>query len=533
MKYIRPFIGSIAQLGPKKLSLLALVGGVVFTLLLVGTYYLNRPVREVVYTGLDTEDVNRIGTVLAEVGIPYDVSVSGESVLVDFGRTAEARMILAEKGLPKSEKAGYELFDQMGSLGLTSFMQQVTRVRALEGELSRTIQQLQGIRSARVHLGLKSEGSFRSKADQPSASVVIKTDGAAKDSLAASVRHIVAAAIPGLNAEQVTVLTTDGQVLVTGGDAASSEPDRKLELERKIADETRLSAERTLSAIVGPSNLRISVTAQLNSDRRQITETQFDPESKVERSLRTIKETDENNNSSGASSVSVAQNIPQEAAQPSSGETAKERKERKEETANYEMNSRQTATESVGYSVEKLSMAVLLNKQVLLKAQGATPDETKLAAQITDIEVLVKSAIGFDEKRGDTVKVWATDFVEEELEPVVDTSSGFLSTVQGHLGTIINALTLLTGFVLVILLGLRPTVKAILDASSPLQVGGPADPMGGIVAQDAFAGSDDPMLIGAQPMNAKDRLNKAVELDVDRAAHVLKQWVGKPKQGVA
>jgi flagellar M-ring protein FliF len=530
MQYLRPFIGVVQQLGPKRLSLLGLVGAVIFTLLLVGTYYLNRPVREVVYTGLDTEDVNRIGAALSEVGIAYDVSVSGDAVLVDFGRTAEARMILAEKGLPKSEKSGYELFDQMGSLGLTSFMQQVTRVRALEGELSRTIQQLQGIRSARVHLGLKNEGTFRSKTEQPSASVVIKPDGTAKESLAASVRHIVAAAIPGLNAEQVTVMTTDGQILVTGGDPEGSEPYRKLELEQKIANETRLSAERTLSAIVGPNNLRVSVTAQLNSDRRQITETQFDPESKVERSLRTVKEMDENNNSSGSNSVSVAQNIPQEATQPAAGETAKERKERKEETANYELNSKQTATESVGYSVEKLSMAVLLNKQALLKAQGATPDEAKLTQQISDIEGLVKSAIGFDEKRGDTVRVWAADFVEEELAPVPDSSSGFVATLQGNLGTIINALALLTGFILVILLGLRPTVKAILASGTPLQVDGPSDPMTAIAAKDGFAGSEDQLLLGSQPMNAKDKLNKAVEIDVDRAAHVLKQWVGKQKQ---
>jgi flagellar M-ring protein FliF len=517
-------MNALAQLGAKRLIVLGLVGVSVFSLLATGTYYLNRPVREPLYTGLGADDVNRIGRVLSDAGIPFDVNTGGDSVLVEYGRAAQARMILAEKGLPKSDKAGYELFDQMGSLGLTSFMQQVTKIRALEGELSRTIELLDGIRSARVHLGQKGEGAFRSKFDQPTASVVIKTDGNAKESLAASVRQIVASAIPGLKTEQVTVMTTDGQTLVAGGDASTAEPDRKLELEQRLAEETRQSAERAISAMVGLGNLRVSVTAQLNADKRQTTETNFDPDSKVERSLKTVKENQENQNSAGGETTSVAQNIPQEPAAPSGGDVSREKRDRKEETANYELNSKQVAVEKVGYTVERLSLAILLNKPALLKVQGTAPDEAKLPAQIAEIESLVKSAVGFDEKRGDTIKVVAADFIAEELPPLEDGNSGFMDILAGNLGTIINAVSLLIAFALVLLLGLRPALRAILE--SPAAAPPVALPDGATAVQ-ALPGSIEQFSAGGNA--ARDKLNKVVQIDVDRAAQVLNQWLEKPK----
>ncbi len=527
MKYVWSLVNALAQLGTKRLISLGLVGSLVFGLLLTGTYYLNRPVREPLYTGLDAEDVNRIGRVLSEVGISFDVSADGSAVLVDYGRAARARMILAEKGLPKSDKSGYELFDQMGSLGLTSFMQQVTKVRALEGELARTIELLEGIRSARVHLGLKSEGAFRSRMDQPTASVVIKTDGTAKDSLASSVRQIVASAIPGLKTEQVTVMTTDGQTLVAGGEPGMGEPDRKLELEQRIAEDARASAERALAAMVGLSNLRVSVSVQLNADKRQTTETNYDPESKVERSLKTVKENQENQNSIGSETTSVAQNIPQEPASPGGSDVSREKKDRKEEIANYELNSKQIAVESVGYTVERLSLAILLNKSALLKAQGANADESKLPEQLTEIELLVKSAVGFDEKRGDSIKVSAAEFVVEELAPVSDEGAGLGDVLIGNLGTIINAVSLLIGFALVLLLGLRPALKLIFDPAN--QTALPAAGGAKQIASDNMV-----QLPGTLPgmiasNSARDKLNKVVEIDVDRAAQVLNQWLEKPK----
>ena len=124
------------------------------------------------------QDVSRIGAALKEAGIAFDVNAQGTAVLVRYGQTAQARMLLAEKGLPASANAGYELFDKLGSMGLTSFMQEVTRVRALEGEIARTIQAMKGVKAARVHIVLPDSGSFRRSRQSPSASVIIRTESA-------------------------------------------------------------------------------------------------------------------------------------------------------------------------------------------------------------------------------------------------------------------------------------------------------------------------------------------------------------------
>ena len=145
---------SLLLLGARRLAALAAIGLAVFLSVGIGAYYLSRPAQETLYTGLDREDVGRMGAVLKDAGIPFDVSADGTALLVSYGNTAQARMLLAEKGLPHSTKSGYELFNDLGSLGLTSFMQEVTKVRALEGELARTIQGMKGIKAARVHIVL-------------------------------------------------------------------------------------------------------------------------------------------------------------------------------------------------------------------------------------------------------------------------------------------------------------------------------------------------------------------------------------------
>ncbi len=144
--------GTLGKLGARKLIALGLVGAALMGAILYTSIYLSRPSYETLYVGLSRDDVNRMGLALGEAGIPFDVKADGSSILVPIGKAENARMYLAEKGLPTSNNAGYELFDNMGSLGLTSFMQEITRVRALEGEIARTIQAIRGVKAARVHI---------------------------------------------------------------------------------------------------------------------------------------------------------------------------------------------------------------------------------------------------------------------------------------------------------------------------------------------------------------------------------------------
>src|SRR5271167_3628183 len=221
----RRLLANLLALGGKRLAALGLVGLAVFAATGLAGYYLSRPTTETLYSGLDRDDVVGIGSALREAGIAFDVTADGASVTVPVGQAALARMTLAEKGLPHSGSVGNELYDKLGSLGLTSFMQEVTRVRAIEGELARTIQMMRGVKAARVHVVLGDEGSFRREKQAPSASVLIRGDSLDGRAVGQAIRKLVASAVPGMKPDAVTVLDVDGQLLASGSDTLDDAPE--------------------------------------------------------------------------------------------------------------------------------------------------------------------------------------------------------------------------------------------------------------------------------------------------------------------
>ena len=277
---------SLLKLGARRLIALGVIGISVFAMTGLAGYFLSRPGSEVLYAGLDRQDIGRIAEALKEADIPFDVSADDGTVLVRYGETARARMLLAEKGLPNSPNAGNELYDKLGSLGLTSFMQEVTRVRALEGELARTIQLMRGIKAARVHVVLADEGSFRRTREPPSASVLVRTETPDDLVAAKAIRHLVAAAVPGMTPAEVTVLSADGVLLSSGDDQSDAAPGAMLALEKTVSREIRDNVRKTLTPYLGLSNFQISVTTKVNTDKKQTNETIYDPNSRVERSVR-------------------------------------------------------------------------------------------------------------------------------------------------------------------------------------------------------------------------------------------------------
>jgi flagellar M-ring protein FliF len=544
---------SLSVLGTKRLIALGLTGLTVFALVAISGYLLSRPQQEVLYSGLDPQDVTRMGAALQDAGIKFDISVGGDAVMVDFGAGGRARMLLAQKGLPRSDTSGYELFDKLGSLGLTTFMQQITKVRALEGELARTIRLIDGVKAARVHLALRSEGSFRGGNEQATASVIIRADQEAGQNAATSIRHLVAAAIPGLSPSQVTVMSADGSLLTSTGDPISAAPEKLIGLERAMSGDIEAKIARTILPYVGAGNFRISVNAKLNADRKQISETVFDPASRVERSIRTIKESGEAQNATSAAGVTVEQNIPVEEAQNASGDSSSERKDRKEELTNYEINTRSVSTTSDGYGIDRLSVAVVLNRSVLNKSAGNEPADELITAKVSELETLIKSAAGIMGDRGDTMTVTAVDFMPEESLEATEESGGVMDMLGASLGSLINAGALVLVTLLVLLLGLRPALRAILNdrpnmnsQSAPALPGMLSDPAGmpisdmsiSSAALDNFAlpqlgASSDPLLdnLAREVSNSpKDRLAKIVELDPDRAVEVMKQWLSEPER---
>jgi flagellar M-ring protein FliF len=538
-------LDNLSSLGARKLGMMAIIGLLVVAVVGLGAFYLSRPDMETLYTNLDRQDVTRIGSALTEAGIPFDVNAAGDTVLTPFSQTAGARMLLAEKGLPRSENAGYELFDALGSMGLTSFMQEVTRVRAMEGELARTIQTLKNVRAARVHIVMPEPGTFRRETQKPSASVVIRTENPEGFSSAQAIRHLVASSIPGMNVDEVTVLDTDGTLLASGDDSVSAAPSKLIGIESTVSRSVEASIRQTLAPYLGIGNFQSSVTARLDTDRKNTSARTFDPDGRVERSVRTVKETGQSSDKAANATVTAEQNVPEEANADTTGNESSEAKERREELTNYEINETTTQTVSDGYDVKRLSVAVVINRKRLLETLGADATPEQVAASLAEIRLLVASAAGYSETRGDQLEVTAVEFVSngEELAPVESAGLGEMFMRQS--GTLINALTVLVVAVLLIWFGLKPAIRALAAPANAangdsieLENAGMGGEFGGemngmlangmannLYGNDGMDAGLLEDLTRSQANSPQSRLEKLIDFDEAQAASILKHWI--------
>ncbi len=534
--------GNIRDLGARRLAALAVVGLTVFFAVALGAYYLSRPEMEVLYTGLNRDDVTRIGAALRDGDIPFDVSADGTSVFVSHGNTANARMLLASKGLPQSASSGYELFNDLGSLGLTSFMQEVTRVRAIEGEIARTIQSIKGVKAARVHIVLPDRGSFRRDQQPASASVVIRTEPADDTSSAQAIRQLVASAIPGMSVERVSVLNTDGVLLASGDSRTGVVSGQANALERAIARDLQENVRRSLTPFLGLDNFEVSIAVRLNTDKMSTQETTYDPDSRVERSTRAVRETETSQNTNQQTPTTVQQNIPQQAPNATGGDSSSTDANRREEITNYEISTKTVQTVRDGYAVENMSVAVLINRARIRQLIGEDAPADAVERQVAEIEELTRSAAGYSETRGDSIKVLAVDFPEDGrlLEPVPPLS--IMELLLRQMGNVINAATILIVSLLLIWFGLRPAVNAILARSeesagdSVLALEGAAPPAEGLLTADLSAlgiseADSEPNLIGDLSgkigHTAQKRLEQVIALDEERAAAILREWLNR------
>lgn len=541
---IQSIISNLRGFGVKRLAMLAGIAVLVMGVIGIASVYLNRPAYDTLYVGLDRSDVNQIGLVLGEAGIGFDVGADGTSVLVPAGTTAQARMLLAEKGLPTSANAGYELFDNVGAMGLTSFMQQITRVRALEGEIARTIQSISGIKAARVHIVMSERANFRRDEQQPSASVVIRYAGIDAEKSAQSIRHLVAAAVPGLSADKVTVLDSNGNLLAAGDDPSNTSAARTLGVEQTVEAQIGDNIRRALTPYLGPDNFRASVKAEVNTDTRQTEETIFDPNSRVERSVQSVRANENSNQKQASTPASVEQNLPETQATSTEGPQTSSANDRKEEITNYEINSKKIATVSNGYTVTKMSIAVVVNQDRLKAILGKDATPEQIAKRVAEIQKMVTSATGLDDKRGDVIDVSAVEFIDG-LDGEAIPQAGMLDSVGQHAGTLINAAAFIVVVFLVAFFGLRPMAAALTAKATPALSGPNFDEVQrSLPTPEAVASADAGAAIGALPGSRpgvnplddlrqkirpapQERLARMVDLNEERTAQILRKWAAQ------
>src|SRR5216683_3594681 len=342
------------------------------------------------FTDLTFEDSAAIVKDLERQGIPYELKNDGAIVLVPKDRVPRLRMKLAEAGLPKGGGIGYEIFDKSDALGATSFVQNINHLRALEGELARTIRALDRVQGARVHLVLPERPLFSRDKVEASASIVLKVRGALEPQQVRAIRHLVASAVNGLKPERVSVVDEAGRLLADG--AQPDNPNGAGAEERQAAFERRLreQIEGIVSSVVGPGRARVQITADFDFNRVTQTSEKYDPEGRVMRSSQTREESSAHGDGREGQ-VTVGNELPG-APQRQPAEAANRDQARKsEEIVNYEI-SRSTKTEvTEGGRVNRVSVAVLVDGSYSKNDKGEPVYQPREKDEIDRIAALVRS----------------------------------------------------------------------------------------------------------------------------------------------
>ncbi len=368
------------------------------------------PSMSVLYADATYAEAQSVIARLDQDGVDHKLRDQGGrvSILVPRKDASRLRLDLAADGYAVGEGVGYEIFDDNQTLGATSFQQNINRLRALEGELARTLATINGVRSARVHLVLPERELFARDKQTASASIVVDAPGGLNARSVRAIVNLAASAVPSLDPAHVTVLDAQGQLLAAGVDSESPDAVAGSVEEKKSAAEARLrrAVEEMVGRIVGAENVRVEVKADMDFSRITESSEIVDPDSQTVLSETTVEETSNRVDPNNANGVSVANALPGGAAFDASGQPSTNSTQRIEETTNYEITKTvRNAVREEGLVVKRLSVAVALNGATAAGPDGASVYAPRDEAELGRIETLVKSAIGFNEARGDQVSV--------------------------------------------------------------------------------------------------------------------------------
>jgi flagellar M-ring protein FliF len=477
---------------------LALIGFFAFLILRV-----TAPAMTPLFTDLPIEDSAAIIKDLERQAIPYEMKNDGATILVPKDRVARLRMKLAEGGLPRGGGVGYEIFDKTDALGATSFVQNINHLRALEGELSRTIRAIDRVQAARVHLVIPERPLFSRDKAEPSASIVLKVRGALEAQQVRAIRHLIATAVNGLKPERVSIVDEGGRLLADGaGDgvagAGVGADERRSAFERRMREQV----EGIVSSVVGQGRTRVQIAAEFDFNRITQTSDKYDPEGRVVRSSQTREETSGNEGKDGQ--VSVGNELPNAQRAQDNNAGARDQSRKTEEIVNYEI-SRTTKTEvTEGARLNRISVAVLVDGNYTKNDKGEMGYQPRSKEDLERIASLVRSAIGFDTKRGDQIEVVNLRFAETPAVPISE-PSGWLDFLQFTKEDIMRgaelAVMMLLGLI-VLMLVVRPLVRRIITPDTPSSADSAAGALpagGGAVAGALPPAAAQAPLIGTAP----------------------------------
>ncbi|HEV7260522.1 MAG TPA: flagellar basal-body MS-ring/collar protein FliF [Bosea sp. (in: a-proteobacteria)] len=486
---------------------LALVGFFAFVML-----RMSQPAMSVLFSDLSQQDVSAILKELDTRNIKYELRSDGQTVLVAKADVPRLRLDLASKGIPAGGGVGYEIFDKGDAFSSTSFVQNINHLRALEGELSRTIRSISRVQAARVHLVIPEKRLFERDREPPRASIALKLAGELDAAQVRAVRHLVSSAVDGLKPERVSIVDERGRLLADGAQTDNGLAGLGIE-ERQVGIEKRLKLqiEDIVASIVGHGRARVQVSAALDSNRIESRSETFDPESRVVRSSQ--NRTEASTTSENGGPVTVGNELP--GAQQGQGGTPapKDASQKNEEVVNYEI-SRTTRTEVLeGGRVKRLSVAVLVDGTYTRSPNGEVSYQPRSNEDLERIGQLVRTAVGFDDGRGDKIEVVNLRFAEAPpaLTDLVEQSlmQQLLSFTKEDLVRFaeLGVISLLTLIVLMVVV--RPLLKQVLAPEAGVGRALPAFMRNGVLVTSEETTGDP---AGSQALAT---VSEGMPLDVD------------------
>ena len=520
MTLVNGLTQTLRNLGATRLVALAAVA---FALIAFFTFIVTRlatPGMTLLYSGLDPSDSGQIVQRMDAQGVPYEIRGDGSQIYVPQDQVAKLRLSLATEGIPAGGSIGYEIFDRADALGTTNFVQQINQIRALEGELARTIRSIHQVRSARVHLVMPKRELFSRDRAEPTASVVLALQGGLDKGQVSAIQHLISSAVPGMRAKNVSVIDNNGELLARGADDGELDTGNSEDMRRSYEARLSQAIEQLLAQTLGVGKVRAEVTADLDFNQVTTNKEDFNPDGQVVRSTNSVEETGNSQERQGANNVSVANNTPNPPGQESgAGSGSTSSNGRTEETVNYEISKIVRTEVKAGGDVKRISAAVLVDGLYETAADGTRTYQPRSADELAQIDALVKSAIGFNETRGDVVKVVNMKFAEPEI--VEDAGTMLLGLDKTDLMRLAELLVLAVVALLVLLLVVRPLLSRILAmpsvAPANVALAGPGDQLAlppGAAAALAIPGPAQTTLPGLPTMpSSSDAEQIAAEID--------------------
>jgi flagellar M-ring protein FliF len=500
------------------------------------------PQMSTLFTDLTVEDSAAIVKELERQGIAFQIKADGTVIMVPKDQVPRLRMKLAEAGVPKGGGVGYEIFDKSDALGATSFIQNINHLRALEGELARTIRALDRVQLARVHLVLPERPLFSREKIEPTASIAVKVRGTLEPQQVRAIRHLVASAVKGLKPERISIVDDSGRLLAdgAGGDQVGvgiGADERKIAYERRLREQI----ETIVSSVVGGGRARVQLTADFDFNRITETSDKFDPDGRVVRSSQTREETSTTNEGREGGPVTVGNELPGQTPNtqpnPAANTPPRDQSKKTEEIVNYEI-SRTTKTEVIeGGRVRRVSVAVLVDGTYGKNDKGDIVYQPRTKEEIERISALVRSAIGFDQKRGDQVEVVNLRFAEAPVA-VFNEPTGWLAMFQFTKDDLMRGIELAVMTILgllVLLFAVRPMVRRIVTPEE-------AQPIAAIAAAaagDAAAGEGEGKSLQSSTANMIDiaqvqgqvhaqsvqKVGQLAQQNPQETVSIIRQWL--------